>query len=72
MQLVEDHWEHLTVKTCSLTFNPCVSVRSPGPCVLSHCSAITSFPMASLATIPPVEDPDLLHLIPSQFKDLER
>jgi len=49
----------LTLDRCKLTFNPCVRVLSPGPCVLSQLSAITSFPTASLATVPPAEEPEL-------------
>lgn len=44
---------------CISTFNPCVRVLSPGPWVLSHSAAITSFPIASLATWPPLPAPEL-------------
>jgi hypothetical protein len=41
------------------TLSPCASVRSLGPCVLSHSSTLMSLPSLSLATVPAPVLPDL-------------
>jgi hypothetical protein len=41
------------------TLRPCASVRSLGPCVLSHSSTLMSLPSLSLATVPAPALPDL-------------